>query len=401
MQSTVSDRGAGAIPERPPGTFDAKRDLGKPVLRRLKRARAILILARSVNLPGRERLARRMWSDFLEVHAPASAPGSPIDRAGVGVRPCANWWELKYWTFVASCFEQHSVYEWLLSTYDEIVPLARSRKECDAEFVGSGHGQSTLNTYRVFRFAADFHGERACFEKVYNTRYDDHRRVTFIGQGAAEPLRSVGIVLPRILTTVTGQELAITYSEYLGGRRLSDRLALRRSADIIEVLMGIPVASTEADERLRVYHPTIKTAFGSARAWLLQRRPELCEAFDRTADRIRRDYPRCLAHGDLHRKNMLTSGGVLDWDTAGVYPIGFDPGMILSKSVDRGSIQGLESMVGQYFLRGPAKQSEEAFLHATLFFGFVFGAGKRSSMPEALLLELAEHVLGAAPENRQ
>lgn len=377
-------------------SFDTKRDLGKPLLRRLQRARAVLILARVARIPGRRKLADSMWRSFLEAYGESLYDTAPKEVIGIGNGSCRSWWELKYWTFIASCFEQHGIYEQLLSAYDEVFP--RSRGDGDACFFGSGHGRSTLNTYRLLRFSIGRGGERSGFEKVYNSECDDYSRVRFLEAAAAEPLRSAGVLFPNVLDALVGPRITITYSEVLGGRRLTERAALRRSADVVRVLMEVPVTPLPAGAAVGDYHANIVEAFSNAREWLLLRKPGWCAAYDGVFARVQAEYPRFLAHGDLHRKNMLSSGAVLDWDNAGLYPIGFDPGMILSKSVKGGTVEELEGTIRAHFLRGAAKDHPALLVHGALFFGFVFGAGKKSSMPESLLLAMIETILKSTPE---
>ena len=45
---------------------------------------------------------------------------------------------------------------------------------------------------------------------------------------------------------------------------------------------------------------------------------------------IVKDLPHQITHGDLHGKNMGKPNVVIDWDRAGVYPLGLDIAYALS-----------------------------------------------------------------------
>ncbi|MGM0769375.1 MAG: phosphotransferase [Pseudomonadota bacterium] len=389
--------GVAASEER---SFDTKRDLGKSLVRKLKRVRAQLIAARKLRLPARQRLADKLWNQFLASTSFPSEKVVPAAISGTGTAVCDSWWELKYWSFIVSCFEQHQVYEELLAGYDEVRPLPSAQKGMQVWFFGSGHGRSTLNTYRSIRKVPERRGEDWQFEKVYSRQDDDFFRMASMELCAGAHLRSQGIFFPPVLDTISGQRVALVYSVFAKGRRLDANTELERGDMVVKALMASPVDESRLDSVLYRYHPNFIDALSRAREWVRRNKPEFSCAFEEIALDIEEQYPRCLAHGDLHRKNMLNSGAVLDWDNCGVYPVGFDPGMMAARSLGKHGLDELESALRRYFLAGTDNATNFHLKHGALFYAFVFGAGKAPLANDSLLVALLERVVKQAERGR-
>jgi hypothetical protein len=378
-------------------SFDAKRDLGRSLVRKLKRARVQLVAARKLKIPARQVFADKLWNQCLSSTSFPSIDAVPAIISGSGTAVCNSWWELKYWTFIASCFEQHRVYEGLLAEYDTVRPFVSSQPGGEVWFFGSGHGRSTLNTYRCIRGAK---GAVWQFEKVYNRSDEDFCRMLSMESCAGDQLRARGVFVPPLLDTKLGSRVGLSYSTFAKGRRLNASREFERGNKVVKALMASPIDESRLSSVVRCYHPNFLEALSKARNWIRRKKPELSSAFEEVAVTIDQHYPRYLAHGDLHRKNMLTSGAVLDWDNSGFYPVGYDPGMMIARSLGQRHIDEVEQALRQYFSSGISDVPSTYLSHGSLFYAFVFGAGKTPFARDSLLVAMLEKIVKQAESGR-
>lgn len=349
-----------------------------------------------LRLPCRHMLADQSWTRFLNALPEHLKEAAPELVSGVGEEGCKSWPQLKFWTYLLSAYEQHGLYEDLLESYDTVVPVSASEYALNASFIGSGHGSSTLNTYRSIRFSeCPGSQQRWLFEKVYNHEdYDDLARISVLEQKFGPRLRAAGVGVPQLLDVRRGKKITIVYTAFAPARRLPKPKAIEQGAQVVKVLMQQEIADIAGV--LNQYHYGYLSVFSRARDWISSKYPASLPVFDGLGSLITSQYPRYLAHGDLHHKNLLTSGAVLDWDSCGFYPVGFDPGLILARAFRGKTVEELEGVVKDSFLP-LADDAGTPYLHlGTLFHAFVFAAGKKSVMSDALLSSLLTRLLEIA-----
>lgn len=364
--------------------------LPKALRHRLKRARALLILAAKLRLPMRQKLADKMWS--------AAKPhylASPLLSSGLSPHAenpkARSWQELKILGYVYSCYEQHEAYERLLAAFDSVTPVSVRQETEKASFIGSGSGDSTLNCYRALKMTGRVAGDARQFEKVYRRRdNDDLERVKALNAFFGPSLSSGQLFMPRIIEIREGSELAIIYSRLTPGARISKSQAVVAGGAAVRMLMALPVQMVPLDSVLRRPHPQYINAHTITRDWIAGTAPQHLSEFDAITDWVEQKCPRFLAHGDLHRKNILASGAMLDWDSCGIYPIGYDPGLILARGFGGRTVDELESDLIDHF---GGKEDNRILVNAGLFYTLVFGVGKRSVLGHRFLSSLLTRVL--------
>lgn len=367
--------------------------LPKDQRHRLKRVRALMLLTYKLRLPFRQALADRLWRDSKHIYRLAGAC-APWEADSNEMRVCQSWEELKYWTYIVSCYEQHRIYEQMLSNFGSVEALEASRVAKNVKFVGSGSGGSTLNAYRSIVLADTSKPDSWVFEKVYSCEgYDDLERVLAVVRQLGDRLNSGDTFMPRLIDVRKGRQLAIAYSVFTPSARVPARQAIVRGAAVVRKLMALPTDSLSAESVLNQPHSNYLQALMKTRDWIASKRPEALVAFDELSEKINGSYPRYLAHGDLHRKNILRSGAVLDWDSCGLYPIGYDPGLIIARGLRAESVEEVEQSLVKYFGVLNASTDARLMVSAGLYFTLVFGVGKKSALSEPVLESLLAKIL--------
>jgi hypothetical protein len=158
----------------------------------------------------------------------------------------------------------------------------------------------------------------------------------------------------RGLLRVLGQAQETPTAAWLGRGFLADWLGF-----VEEQRLGDAILGTRPEDRRAWEHPLVRRAYppavreGLTRIWT--ERHALLAALDR--------LPRTLAHGDAHRRNLLTRAtpageltvGV-DWDATGLAPLGEDPGHLVSSSqimeADPRQARELDEIIFRRYLEG-------------------------------------------------
>lgn len=367
--------------------------LPKAQRHRLKRVRALMLVTDKLRFPFRQALANKLWRDSKHVYRLSGAT-APWETRPSAMDTCHSWEELKYWSYIVSCYEQHGIYEQMLSAFGSVEALDASRIAEKVKFVGSGSGGSTLNSYRSIVLVDPSKPGSWLFEKVYRCQgFDDLERVLAVVRQLGDRLCAGDIFMPQLLDVRKGDELAIVYSAFTPSARVSVRQAVARGSAVVQKLMALPTEGLVSETVLSKPHSNYLQALAKTRDWIAGKRPAALTAFDNLSRKINDSYPRYLAHGDLHRKNILVSGAVLDWDSCGFYPIGYDPGLIMARGLNAESVEELEHSLVKYFAAMNIGTDARFMLSGGLYFTLVFGAGKKSALSESVLESLLTKIV--------
>ncbi|MGH2369826.1 MAG: hypothetical protein ACRDI2_16720, partial [Chloroflexota bacterium] len=204
---------------------------------------------------------------------------------------------------------------------------------------------------------------------------------------------------------------------WLGRGFLPDWLGFLEAEGIGDAIVGV-----RPEDRRAWEHPLVRRAFSPPTCerlrWVWHERDRLLAALNR--------LPRTLAHGDAHRRNLLTraapaaplapnalSGDLtvgVDWDTIGLAPLGEDAGHLVSSSqlmdVDPGRARALDRAVFEGYLQGLRdagwridRRTRDLIrfgyaLHAPLNMGVFAGGGLVSALSQPWLRQWLEELLG-------
>lgn len=206
---------------------------------------------------------------------------------------------------------------------------------------------------------------------------------------------------------------AVPRFPWLGRGFLADWLGF-----VEEQRLGDAILGARPEDRRAWEHPTVRRVFAPplrerlTRVW--NERAALLAALDR--------LPRTLAHGDAHRRNLLTrlspTGELtvaVDWDSTGLAPLGEDPGHLVSSSqlmeADPGQARELDAAVFGRYLDGlrasgwridPPTHDLIRFgyaLHTPLNMGVFAGGGLLAALSQAWLRRWLEELFGRPLED--
>ena len=91
-------------------------------------------------------------------------------------------------------------------------------------------------------------------------------------------------------------------------------------------------------------------------------------------------YPHVLAHGDLNTAHVYENGYFIDWDRFGIYPIGYDIGMLLSRYNAFENSKALVDFIDLNILdKIDSNIDKKEFKIGCLYFSFIFYSRKCST----------------------
>ncbi|MDQ3703196.1 MAG: aminoglycoside phosphotransferase family protein [Chloroflexota bacterium] len=151
-----------------------------------------------------------------------------------------------------------------------------------------------------------------------------------------------------------GRALEVPTHPWLGNGFLADWLGFVEQEGLGDAILG-----TRPEDERAWEHPLVRRVYPAPlRARLIRlwrERLTLLAALNR--------LPRTLAHGDAHRRNLLTRVGAageltvgVDWDAMGLAPLGEDPGHLVSSSQIMGAdprrARELDRIIFERYLQG-------------------------------------------------
>lgn len=285
-----------------------------------KRLRPIQRLLRSASGPELTWEAAR--SLLLRAHPSLNkvlkrhADGKPLEQ-----------YDMRVLSMIAHFTNDHDLYEAIIARFDENLAAAAFHSPVERsaqQFIGSGLGTGSLNAYR--RTIA-FGG--AAFEKIYFTEADSCANMLYVHEALADILEGVGVPVPRLLGTVRGPKLTAAYFDLQTVTRIGPEDYEGLFA-LVPRIMAVECPETPAPPFFFfevAKRPRVRKGYGRLAE-------DLRRADRRQADRIVRnlgtwmvwlaDQRRVLAHGDLNLGNISGNGMILDWDSCGLLPFGYD-----------------------------------------------------------------------------
>jgi len=221
--------------------------------------------------------------------------------------------------------KNHRLYNNLLKTY---IPEWESNFTT-AKFMGNGIGEFSFNTFRKVCFQ-----ESCYFEKVYFNNTLDLSRVEWFHANISCALKD-SLNVPRIYKIIKGDLITIVYFEFtellpLLGFKL-DLVSFSISQKLMKISKTkyVEQIAKTAPQYLRdykthaFYKGNIATASNSIKK--LSDNKMSSEMIEQVVSHL----PLVLTHGDIQKGNVFANDYIIDWDSFGFYPLGFDIAYIL------------------------------------------------------------------------
>lgn len=289
-------------------------------------------------------------------------------------------------TYADRCARQmdHEAYERVLSAYDAALSFRPGALESD--FVGSGKGRYTLNSYRKIVLQ-----DSVLFEKIYLRDSVDWRKCSFFYKHVLPGLHGDELSVPRLLDVVSGERLVVSRFDFVEFLAIDERDYIDRLVSITQRLASFEYSSALVPEEfesldlhfgfercLRKTQVVLEQQTGEKNSVLFQMKGR-CEAM-----------PRFVGHGDLSLPNMGVGSIVLDWDNFGFYPPGFDLALGAVLKGELLDVDALNLMVERVFPSFAGRCTFEMLWFSFVFFYCVFLSARHATHKRyvyALLVE--------------
>ena len=238
---------------------------------------------------------------------------------------------------------------------------------------GSGAGRSSINTYRVLTL-----DNILLHEKIYFSTHKDLHRIHWFYENCIDLVSSTGIIVPRVLYTFKGKVITALYSEYVACSKFPRREKEEGMLGFVLRLYNISFSNSFNDIILKSpdgildyqEHFFYKKAIDKAR--------KVARAYDvnllKIEDRLEQGRY-VLSHGDIHDGNAFINNVLIDWDSVGICPAGFDAAYLLYQLILTGQPvlhQDIKCWIKMNFV-GVVPSNEYATFELSIhYFLFVF-----------------------------
>ena len=279
-----------------------------------------------------------------------------------------GWQALKKATLSAASKNDSTTYCTLLYDFDSQLKLLEANK---ATFIGKGVGDTSLNSYRKLST-----GNQTLFEKIYLKNTDDLSKLNWFYQHLHPQLKTIDIYTPALIKTNCGHLTCALYFEFLSAKLDNYPSFLSRAIEVSLKLSQLRVSEQHSSPNFHDFrqHAFYQASKRIAQKWLSEQGKNNFN-FDNYEQKLAA-LPKWPAHGDLHGKNLGKPNIVIDWDNCGLYPLGFDIAVSMSKSLHIANIAHLRYFLNHKIKPFIDKKEWPAFEQSIYFFLFVFYAGR-------------------------
>ena len=286
------------------------------------------------------------------------------------------WYELKRFSKVYSLTENIDLYDTVLKI---LIPNLEQQTFIEkSSFFGTGKGTNTLNAYRKVHSSGQIF-----FEKIYRTKSSDLNIMMWFYDKIRPQLNQNIIQMPPIKRIVKSKVITAVYFDFINLNTLSKPSMLLQAFSVSKHLMSIStsgpkrialVSITKEDDNsvLNFENIYIKTA-----RTYVEREFGDTSIFEQVLTNIF-SYDFFLGHGDLNSKNIFGENYIIDWDSCGLYPIGFDVGKAINWLFldNTTTVERIIAKIENNFKAELNSEIYERFLLGVLFFCFLFRASE-------------------------
>lgn len=243
----------------------------------------------------------------------------------------------------------------------------------ESQFVGSGIGASSLNSFRKVKS-----GKELYFEKVYFNSSVDLKRI-FWFQDHVSVLLNDKVKSPRILKTFKGELVTIVYFEYLELQVLSSDKKEMALIELSKALYSSTFLNGDQFEKSNVpdFISKYRSHFQYVRNIDKVKQALNLSKSDINEIESRIDATkRTLTHGDIQETNAFENSVLIDWDSFGIYPIGLEIAFLFFRLlVDGKKDDDFIGWLEKNYSSVVDKNDWEDFKMNSLYFLYVFSVG--------------------------
>lgn len=278
--------------------------------------------------------------------------------------------------------DNHKAYDSLLKKYVPEWRWANSH----TEFVNSGLGEYSFNTYRKVHIEGTW-----LFEKIYFNNTSDLARIEWFYE-KVYPLLIKSINVTKLHRLIKGDIFTIVYFEYVKLSPLKEPDANERSFYYSKILLQIST-SQEIHEICRSSPNFLKDYrlhFGYKRnigfAAKAMERLSKGKVSPKIIEEVVDRQPLILTHGDIQRTNIYADNYLIDWDSFGFFPMGYESACILYERRDIVCLSQLDDLLTENYRPIVDHNIWVEYQLSCFYFYFIF-TSLRDKTPQTVALE--------------
>lgn len=232
--------------------------------------------------------------------------------------------------------KNHQFYNALLKRF---VPLWDVEIKQASFHLGGGGGVGSLNCYRRVNM-----NDSIYFEKVYFKEHKDLQRIKWFKQYVAQHLISYKMVVPELHCMYEGEAFVIIYFDFLNLKKLENSEMefnfISLAKQLYQASLKFEMPKSDIPKIILDFktHFEYKNKIEQAEFRLSNHGISIQEMETNIiCSKL------ILTHGDIQEKNCFQNHMVIDWDTFGLYPIGFDVAFLIFRLIETGKIKNIPS----------------------------------------------------------
>lgn len=241
-----------------------------------------------------------------------------------------------------------------------------------AEFIGYGTGEQNLEVYRKVLYKKKYY-----FEKIYFYDSYDLLKVKWFYEHLYPVLKD-SIKTAKLCKIIKGDIITIVYFEYISFVPLSEGILHSVFFDISRDLLFL----SKQNEELIRNAPNFLNDYRSHFHYIdkIKAAEEVIEKLSnnkfttKMIEQIIDLQPSIISHGDIYHTNVLTDKYIIDWDSFGFFPLGFDIAVIFAYSIEFLSFQRLQELIHEEYKEVIEKSQWKSFELSCLYFYLIFTA---------------------------
>lgn len=278
--------------------------------------------------------------------------------------------ELKIFTEYFLTLKSNKKYDEFLKTLCPSLNLNYDSAHFLEMLPNEGVGLSSLGVFRKLNVSNEYF-----FEKIYLSLHPALKKVEFFHHSVTPYLKQ-DINSPKIRHIFKGNYITVVYYDFFDLKKINDTALL--TDEIINTTLMLYNLSTKNNRILNI--PVIPKDLKDFNTHFEYRkqRPFAKKLLEKNEISIVdweekiKITKRILTHGDIYKTNIYCNNTLVDWDTFGYFPLGFDPAFSFERLLVEGKInenidEWLENYEGKIL-----KEDWEAFCNNFSFFTFVF-----------------------------
>jgi len=251
------------------------------------------------------------------------------------------WNRLKKYSSYAKFHNDQAFYETAIAT---VCGVDNHLQINNSEFVGSGWGRYTLDSYRKLEHESG----KAVFEKVYKNDSKDLLKLKFFYEQAYSTI-SQYFKVPSVKLS-EGEIGTVAYFNWLNGfEPIEKKKLLNCYSKFRKGALKIQPKLTNYDNMVWDYWstPFHQNCMKKSKDWLSKhttiKKNELLLEKLNTYFITSPVVERVFTHGDLHPNNIGKGGMLIDFDRCGMYPVGYELAYLTTRSLNFNSVVDLET----------------------------------------------------------